>query len=114
MNKFNLIILLFFFFYSSLSFSTEDVIGGVTRSITSMGCHINSSTCYIYVDEAVGKQGECFSTSIRWYSDSVNAKEVFSLFMAAKMANKQVSINVSSNCFSGGGSYPTFNYMSIR
>lgn len=93
---------------------TGDVTGNVLRSIKLMGCHLNDATCYIDVDEAVGIDGQCKGKSVRWFKDAENGKEILSMFLAAQLASKQVSLNISTDCFAGAGNYPTFRYMSIR
>ncbi len=100
--------------FSFAESTAEDVTGVVYRNIEAIGCHLNDKTCYITVDEKVGLQGECFGTSVRWYSDAINGKETFSMFLAAKMANKEIALYVKDGCFDGGGNYPTFSYMSVR
>lgn len=112
-----LITTLFSLLISSLTYaeeSTGDVTGNVIRSIQSMGCHLNDATCYIDVDEVVGIEGQCKGKSVRWFKNAENGKEILSMFLAAQLASKKVSLNISTDCFSGAGKYPTFRYMSIR
>jgi hypothetical protein len=92
----------------------ENITGVVTRTITGTGCHLNGTTCYINVNEAVGLTGQCKGTSVRWKKDASNGKEILAMFLAAQMASKQVTLFINNECFAGAGNYPTFSYMTVK
>ncbi|WP_444890828.1 hypothetical protein [Microbulbifer sp. DLAB2-AA] len=78
--------------------------------IEKIGCHLNDSTCYVYVNESVGP-AECNKTSIRWNKDdNVSGKEALSLLTAAHFAGKKVQFNLLDSCY---GAYPTFAWYNI-
>ena len=78
--------------------------------INSIGCHLDNSTCYVYVSDSYGP-AECNSSSIRWSKDNTTSgKETLSLLMTAFAAGKMVNFNITDTCYNA---YPTFNYINV-
>ena len=81
------------------------------RDILKMGCHLNDSTCYVYVSGDPVGNDNCRSTSIRWDKQkAINGKETLSLLMMAFTSKKKVRFRIVTQCY---GKYPTFSYINI-
>ena len=83
------------------------------RNITSIGCHLGSTTCYADIDGSFVGPATCSSYSLRWDSNTTNGKEILSLLTAAYMANKKVSFYVIDTCYTGQTMYPTFAFINL-
>ena len=90
-------------------------LGAANRQIIKIGCHNLDHTCYIFINgNPVGPEG-CESNSIRWSKEvSPNGEAMLALFMMAFAAEKKVSITTSEQCYSGGGPYPTIQYINVH
>ncbi|WP_444957180.1 hypothetical protein [Microbulbifer sp. ZKSA002] len=84
--------------------------GDVT--INKVGCHMDSATCYVWLDQTVGPDS-CSSNSIRWSKDAKNGQETLTLLTAAFFAEKKANFYVLDTCFEGG-TYPTFGYFNVN
>ncbi|MCB1214378.1 MAG: hypothetical protein KDK66_02760 [Deltaproteobacteria bacterium] len=110
--KIKKIILSLFISILSLSPATVFAIDYPTglRTITRVGCHINSNICFANLaGDFVGVPSQCEATSVRWETTNPNGKEMLSMIMAAYVAGKKIDFMIDS-CFGPQPTFPTFRY----
>ncbi len=100
---------------SAISLNTSAFESTGAREILSYGCHRADNTCYVQISgNPVGPE-ECQSTSVRWNEKlDANGKAVLSIIQAAFYADKKVSFNISSSCYSQQTNFPTMSYLNVH
>jgi hypothetical protein len=87
----------------------------LATKISKVGCHVDKTMCYVYVEATTIPNSEnCeHSTSIRWSSETFdNSSEVFSLLLTAKVSGAQVYFgNVGGSCYED---FVSFSWVTIQ
>jgi hypothetical protein len=100
-KRFFVINFIFFLFLGSVY--ADDV----TSKITKIGCHINTSMCYVYLEESITSDICSSTNSLRWGSDAgFNMAALYSTLLAAHATGKKVT-------FGGAGEVCYRNYASF-
>jgi hypothetical protein len=87
---------------------------GITGTIASMGCQTVNGICFVIINGTAAGPPGCVQNQVRWDSvNTPNGNAAIAQLTAAYFAGKQVSINISDNCFSEFPSYPTMDYYII-
>ena len=81
------------------------------KKITKVGCHINTNTCFVYVEGGISSDCPVNDGSFRWngVSDN-NGNSALSILLSAHAQDKSVTFG-ESGCFSG---FPSFTYLTIN
>ncbi len=70
----------------------------------------NSYTCLAYLEGGIGT---CPRTdAVGWSADDAHGQNVLSLFTAAKLAAKEVTVRTKAGCFGDG--YPLLEWMKLE
>ncbi|WP_103654236.1 hypothetical protein [Agarilytica rhodophyticola] len=82
-----------------------------TKYIKDVGCHINRTTCFVYIEGTISSACANNDGSFRWNGTSdTNGNAILSILLAAQASGKQVTFG-ESGCFEN---FPTFNYATIK
>ncbi|WP_299007371.1 hypothetical protein [uncultured Shewanella sp.] len=104
-TSFKLSVLSLLVAYSGAAFSES-------YEVKRVGCHINKSTCYVFVDRNPVSGCANKDRSLRWNGTSTNAQAALSILLTAKASGKKVSFGQDNNndCVEN---YPTFDNVTI-
>ncbi|MCG7549514.1 hypothetical protein [Pseudoalteromonas sp. Of7M-16] len=97
--------------FSKVTFAKQ-----IDAKVNNVGCHVNSTICYINIESAIPSTNNCpkrSSHSIRWDTSNIkNADAILSILLSAQVAQKKVAIFIpDSVCVLG---FPTLSYAHIR
>ena len=83
------------------------------RNITGFGCHLTDGTCYFELEGTVFGPPECTSNQARFDVQlNANGHVWLSMIEAAYLANKRISLNITTDCYMQN--YPTFSFGRIE
>lgn len=87
---------------------------GITGTIDSIGCRTVNGICLVIINGTAAGPPGCVQNQVRWDSvNTPNGNAAIAQLTAAYLAGKQVTINISDNCFAEFPSYPGMDYYII-
>ncbi len=94
-------------FLTSFAHSSE-----VTTKVLKVGCHIDKSMCFVYVDQPIPNTSNClYSDSLRWDGVAApNSNAILSVLLAAQVSGKSVRFG-QVGCYQN---FTTFAYAYIE
>ena len=84
------------------------------RAIVAMGCHQDGNICYVTLAGAPVGPASCTQNSVRWVGNDAGGKLTLSMLTAAFLANKNVVLAITDQCFTPQPIFPTLLYYNIH
>ncbi|GIB54920.1 hypothetical protein [Vibrio cholerae] len=82
----------------------------IVSKVKYVGCHIDTNTCFVYIESEITTSCTANDKSLRWNGESnTNGKSVLSILLSAQVSGKPITFSVKG-CYDN---YPSFNWLAI-